>query len=68
MTFKWLYNNFLQEFTKLTKLNEKNFKKLHKIGHENEKLFVKLDDSCVACDILKSENVMLVDKIKSLRE
>jgi arginyl-tRNA synthetase len=50
----------------LQKLNKKTSKKLNEIELEKENMLVKLNDARAACDKLKSENTMLVEKNKSL--
>jgi hypothetical protein len=39
------YKNLFVQFSKLTRQNKKDFKKLHEIELEKENLLVKLDDS-----------------------
>jgi len=51
----------------LQKLNKiKISKKLNEIELEKENMLAKLNYACAACDKLKSENTVLVEKNKSL--
>jgi hypothetical protein len=61
-----MYNKLYKEFVKLKKKYQISFKKLSDVEHEKESLVAKLSESHILIDSLKSENLNLNEKIKSL--
>jgi regulator of replication initiation timing len=62
------YNNLFEKYSELRKQNKQNVKKLSKFELERSKLLETLSESHVACNIPKSKNHVLMEKVKSLED
>jgi hypothetical protein len=60
------YNNIFLECIKLKKLNKQHLQKLKDVNLENDQLSITLTDSHAIHNTLKSENHILIAKVKSL--
>jgi hypothetical protein len=60
------FSQFSKVFYKLSKTSKNSNKQLKKVKQEKESLIIKLSESHVSIDSLKSENTMLFDIIDTL--
>jgi hypothetical protein len=63
-----VYNVLYKEFSKLQKSNKRTLKKLEELVVEKDKLLEDLTDSNAVCNTLKSENALLIVKVKTLEK
>jgi hypothetical protein len=63
-----VYNTLYREFSKLQKSNKHTVKRLEELFVEKDKLLDDLTNSNVVCNTLRSENALLIVRIKTLEK